>query len=471
MMKTAVLNGSPKGETSITMQYIKYVEKSFPEDDFTYIHAAQRCASFEKNSQMFENVMEQIEKSDLVIWAFPLYFLLVHSQYKRFIELIFERERSDVFKDKPAVSLSTSINFFDHTAHNYIRDVCTDFGMRYIDSFPAEMRYLMKEENRPHLLFFYERCRTRALVNVSADEQRSPGVTDNEKPAGSGWEIEKAEDRRSRRSPRVSIVTDADEGDSSLIEMIRQIEAFFPGTRQMNLKNIKMGPCLGCCECGFDNICAYEGKDDYIEAHRQKVMRADIIVFALSIRDRYFSSYWQRYLERSFYKTHQPSIAGKQVAFLVSGPLSENYNIREIINGYTETNGAHLVGIVTDEPNVGYRGENGLTVLAAELLYCFQNATSKPVSFLGTAGMRIFRDEVFSGLRVVFQEDHKYYRRHGVYDFPTRRVFRRIGIALLSLFLKLSPVRKQFISRMKEGMVQPYRKIIEQTTGTLHHYR
>lgn len=449
-MNIIILNGSPKGETSVTMQYIRYLEKSFPQDDFTYIHAAQRCALFEKQPDLFAEVMTQINTADLVVWAFPLYFLLVSSQYKRFIELIFERNKQDVFAGKHAFSLSTSIHFFDHTAHNYIRDICADLGMRYIDGFPAEMRYLMKEENRAQLLHFYNRCRTR----ITGGGQQNP--------AGPGWEIENKDDRISLRRPRVTIVTDGDASDNSLKEMVRDVESFFSGAEIMDLREIKMGACIGCCNCGFDNVCVYEGKDDFIEEHRQKVMEADIIIFALSIRDRYFSSYWQRYLERSFYRTHQPSIAGKQVAFLVSGPLSENYNIREILTGYTETNGAHLAAIVSDEQAAGKNVNQSPRVLAADLFYCFLNKAVKPNSFLGTAGRMIFRDEIFSTLRVVFQEDHKYYRKHGVYDFPQKKIFHRIGIFFLTLLVKLPPVRKQFKAQMKEGMVQPYRKIINE---------
>ena len=461
-MNIIILNGSPKGEQSVTLQYIKYLEKSFPGETFTYIHAARRCGVFEKDQDRFEEVMRQIAAADLVVWSFPLYFLLVHSQYKRFIELIYERNKQDVFYGTHTFSISTSINFFDHTAHNYIRDVCTDFGMQYIDSFPAEMQYIMQEKNRRHFLHFFNRCRERVLAAkahsaAAGANSAAAGPSTAAAPQGAGWEIETVDERRSRKSPRVSIVTDADSGDSSLIGMIRQIESFFPGTKTINLKQIKMGPCTGCCQCGFENTCVYEGKDDYIEEHRQKVMGADIIIFALSVKDRYLSSYWQRYLERSFYRNHQPSIDGKQVGFLISGPFSENYNIREILTGYTETNGANLIGIVSEGQSPAVLSP---AVLAADLFYYFQNDVEKPKSFLGVAGMLIFRDKIFSGLRLLFQQDHKYYRKHGVYDFPQRKVFRRIGISFLSLLLKLPPARRQFKSRMKEGMVSPFKKIL-----------
>ncbi|MBA7589669.1 hypothetical protein ES708_31758 [subsurface metagenome] len=64
--------------------------------------------------------------------------MLVCSQYKRFIELIFEKEAESFFKDKYVISLSTSIHFYDHTAQNYIRAICDDLGMKFFGYFAAD---------------------------------------------------------------------------------------------------------------------------------------------------------------------------------------------------------------------------------------------------------------------------------------------------------------------------------------------
>ena len=39
-MKVLVLNGSPKGEYSITLQTSLYLEKRFPEHDFQVLHGS-----------------------------------------------------------------------------------------------------------------------------------------------------------------------------------------------------------------------------------------------------------------------------------------------------------------------------------------------------------------------------------------------------------------------------------------------
>ena len=153
-MKIVVLGGSPKGEISVTMQYVKYMQKYLSEHDFTIIQAALPIKRLEKNQNDFFERIKQIYKADIIVWAFPLYYCLVCSAYKRFIELIFERSSASAFESKYAVSLSTSINFYDHTAHNYIRSISEDLGMKYIGFFSANMNDILSEQGRKKLESF-----------------------------------------------------------------------------------------------------------------------------------------------------------------------------------------------------------------------------------------------------------------------------------------------------------------------------
>ena len=129
-MKIVVLNGSPKGDVSVTRQYVLYLEKAFPQHQFVVLHVAQQSKKLERDSAAFDAVIDEVRSSDGVIWAFPLYILLVCSQYKRFIELISERGAESAFRGKHAATLSTSINYYDSNAHAYMRSVCEDLGMQ-----------------------------------------------------------------------------------------------------------------------------------------------------------------------------------------------------------------------------------------------------------------------------------------------------------------------------------------------------
>jgi len=455
-MKIIVLGGSPKGADSVTLQYVKYWEKCFPEHEYEYIYAAQRVALFEKQPSAFEAVMEKAAGADLVIWAFPLYFLLVHSSYMRFIEMIFDRSQEGVFRGKYTAAISTSIHFFDHTAHNYIHAVCDDLGMKYIQGVPAHMHDLMDKEMQPGLQAVFQRW----LETVKSKTGTLPAYAPVRK---NGY----GEYRPSGPAPEpldtgklVTIVADLPDGDSPVGRMVGRLRQSFPKSDLISLRDIRMGPCNGCLKCGFDNSCVYEGKDDLIEQHRGKVLTADIVVFAGAMNGRYLSSTWQRYLERSFNRTHQPTLAGKQIAFLISGPLSQNQNTREVLQGYTETMGGSLVSIISDETSDSSVIDSAIDAAAIVLKRYSEAGIRQPVSFLGTAGMKIFRDEIFGGLRFVFQSDHRYYKKHGIYDFPHKKRAVRLLMSLLIPVSKIPFLRKKISGRMKRMMVLPYKKVL-----------
>ncbi len=89
-----------------------------------------------------------------MIWAFPVYCLLVPAHYKRFIELLLERHVEASFQDKYAAILTTSIHYFDHTAHEYVRGICDDLGMKCVGGYSAEIYDLLQEEEQGRFLLF-----------------------------------------------------------------------------------------------------------------------------------------------------------------------------------------------------------------------------------------------------------------------------------------------------------------------------
>ena len=89
-MKITVLNGSPKGNTSITLQLINYIQKKIPGHEYKILNIAQKIKKISKDIEVFDEIIDIVKSSDGVIWSFPLYVMNVCSQYQRFIELIFE---------------------------------------------------------------------------------------------------------------------------------------------------------------------------------------------------------------------------------------------------------------------------------------------------------------------------------------------------------------------------------------------
>ena len=459
-MKITVLNGSPKGDISVTMQYVHYIQKKFPQHELKILNVAQRIKKLERDEAAFQEILAEVQSSDGVLWAFPVYFLLVPSQYKRFIELIAERGAEAVFERKYTAALTTSIHFYDHTAHNYLHAVCDDLDMRYVGSFSADMSDLMKEKERAGLLLFaaefFEAIKNQSPTSKSywpvtlRQFEYSPGVADAKIDVG---------------DKRILIVTDAEAHQTNLIGMVERFRASFAdskGIQVVNLNDLNIkGGCLGCLHCGYDNHCAYEGKDDYVEFYNTQVKAADILIFAGAIKDRYLSFRWKMFFDRSFFNGHTPTLSGKQVGCIISGPLSQNHNLRQILEGWLELQPANPAGFVSDEFGDAAHIDGLLQDLARRLVRFAANDYVRPSTFLGVAARKLFRDEIWGRLRVVFQADHRAYKRLKFYDFPQKDVGTRAINLVLPLLLRIPRVRKEFTRRIKSGMISPYRKVIE----------
>lgn len=457
-MKIIVLNGSPKGEMSVTMQYVNFIQKKFPQHELKILNISQKIKKIEKDERAFQEIIDEIKSSDGVLWAFPLYVFLVASQYKRFIELISEKGVEDVFKNKYTAVLTTSIHFFDHTAHNYMNAICDDLDMKYAESFSADMHDLLKEQERERLILFAQNFFEAIEKNVPTSKHYKPltyskfnyihGIVENKIDGG---------------NKKIIVLTDSEDNQTNLGRMIETFKkSFTSDVEVINLNNIDIkGGCLGCIHCGYDNICVYHDKDEFTEFYNMKIKNADVLIFAGTIKDRYLSSRWKLFFDRSFFNTHTPSVIGKQIGFIISGPLSQIPNLRQILEAYTELQHANCAGFITDEYEDSAELDALLQNFADRLIRFADKNYIKPPTFLGVGGMKIFRDDIWGKLRFVFQADHRFYKKHGIYDFPQKDYKIRFRNEIMILLTKIPSFRKEFTRRIKEEMIKPYQKIFE----------
>lgn len=457
-MKIAVLNGSPKGKKSATMHSVFYLQKKFPRHEWRIVDISRRIQAIEKNEKAFRDILEEIRSADGVLWGTPVYVTLVPSQYKRFIELVFEKGTGEAFRGKPAAVLTTSIHFFDHMAHAYLNGVCDDLGMKFIGSFSPDMYDLLKRKERVRLEGFAEDF-LRAVENGSPAARHYAPLAARRFVYVPG----EGEGRVDPGDKKIVLITDVREEDTNLKGMIDRFAASF--SRKIDIFNLYDldigGGCLGCCQCGVDGVCTWEGKDGYIDFYRSRVMTADILVFAGVIRDRFLSWKWKQFLDRRFFHTHIPTLTGKQVGFIVSGPLGQIGNLREILEAYTQWEQANFAGSVTDEYGESPEIDGLLETLAARLAALSKSGYVKPRNFLGVGSAKVFRDDIWGRLRMVFQVDHRYYRKHGFYDFPQKRYRMRLKNGLMMLLTRIPAVRKAFPGRFVDEMIKPHRHVIE----------
>jgi multimeric flavodoxin WrbA len=457
-MKIVVLNGSPKGPVSVTMQYVEYIARRHPEHELKVFHVAQKIHGLEKDPGRFEAIVEEIGSADGVLWAFPLYILLVSSQYKRFIELIAERSASEAFRGRYAAALSTSINFYDNAAHAYIRGISEDLGMRYLGFYSANMHDLMRKPEQERLELF-ARSFFQGIENKETPQRMYHPV----QYVRSSLSLTPALRRIPVSNKRVVVLSDARPQHHNLRAMTHRFaESFEDPVELYNLYDLDIkGGCMGCLRCGSENRCAYTGKDGFMDFYNSVLKQADVIVFAGTIVDRQLSWKWRQFFDRSFFNCHTPSLVGKQIAFLLSGPLSQLPELRQVYEAWMEIQRSNLVGFVSDEEFGGCGIEERIDSLAGQLLRQAQSGYVRPRTFLGIAGMKVFRDDIWGGLRIVFRADHRAYKRLGVYDFPQNKIGRQILVRLGWFVTGLPGIRRRFPQMIKQQMIQPYRKVLD----------
>ena len=458
-MRISVLNGSPKGDLSVTMQYVHFIRKRFPQHDLKVFNIAQQIKRIEKDEKAFQEIIDDVKSSQAVLWAFPLYVFLVPSQFKRFIELISERGVKEAFQRRYTAVLTTSIHFFDHTAHNYMHAICDDLDMKYVGAFSADMYDLLKEREREKLVMFagnfLEAVQNRTLTSKSFEP-----LTYRKFDYIPGDVQKKIDDR----GKKIVILTDSEDDQTNLLRMIDRLRGSFSDPVEMiNLNHLDIkGGCLGCIRCGHDNTCIYQDKDEFVQFYNTKLKTADILIFAGMIRDRYLSSKWKQFFDRAFFNTHTPSLVGKQIGLIISGPLSQIPNLRQILEAYTEWQQANLVDVITDEHGDSIEMDALLQSFAERLIHLADERYVKPATFLGVGGMKIFRDDVWGRLRFPFRADDRFYKKHGIYDFPQKDYKARIMNRVLILLTKIPSMRKEiYVNRIKTEMIKPFQKIIE----------
>jgi len=454
-LKIIILNGSPKGDVSVTMQYVAYMQKKFPDHNYQTLNVAQDIRKIEKNEELFASLMETVRSADIVIWAFPLYYLLVCSQYKQFIELVFERQSGNVFSGKYTASLSTSIHFFDQTAHNYVHSICDDLDMKYCGFYSAEMMDLLKEEERNRFQKFLNLLFTAVKEKISFQRENAQLVF-------SSWSYVPGPEVKSFETSgkKVVILTDSRDKSANCQKMNdRLMQAFSLSAELVNLHDIDIrSGCLGCCRCGYDNVCVYS--DGYHDFYIKLLGKADIIVMSGTVHDRYLSSTWKQFFDRSFFKGHIPGLKGKQIGFVISGPLAQLPYLREALSAWADNGGCHAL-FVTDEVGNSEKLDELLDATAIRLLRCAEAGYIPPPTFYSVGGHKIFRDNIYGNMRIAFQADYRYYKTHRMFDFPQKDFKTRIFNIFFTPLIKIRGIRKKVFSNLKHHMIKPFESVLK----------
>ena len=79
-MKILIINGSPRGRYSVTLQSCLYLEKNFPEHEFEFLNVGSGIHIFERD---MSGAVEAIVSAELLVFAYPVYYFRAFLRYNR----------------------------------------------------------------------------------------------------------------------------------------------------------------------------------------------------------------------------------------------------------------------------------------------------------------------------------------------------------------------------------------------------
>ena len=442
-MNVLVINGSPKGNNSITLQTVLYLEKLNPQHQFDILNAGAKIKSLEKD---FAPAIEAINQADVLLFSYPVYTFIAPCQLHRFIELM--KEHGVNVAGKAATQITTSKHFYDVTAHQYIQDNCQEMGMNYVRGLSADMEDLTTKKGQKQAVDFWNHfcwCVEKEYfepVHVMPIALSYHQATVPKKAADA-------------KDGDVVIITDCTPENESLSAMIARFQAVLPKkTRVVNISEYPFkGGCLGCFNCAVDGTCIY--KDGFDTFLRENIQKADAMIYAFTIRDHSMGARFKMYDDRQFCNGHRTVTIGMPVGYLVSGCYSVEKNLQTIIEGRANVGQNILTGVATDEfdPNAE------IDRLADELVYALEHKNVGPQNFLGIGGMKIFRDLIYQ-IQGMMRADHKFFKAQGQYDFPQKNKGQILFMYLVGAMLGNKKLKAKMGGKMNEGMLMPYKKVL-----------
>ncbi len=445
-MNILVINGSPKGKYSITLQTVNYLQKLYPEHSFDVLDAGHRIKALERD---FSPAIEAIQKAEIILFSYPVYTFIAPYQLHRFIELL--KTNGISLEGKFATQLTTSKHFYDVTALRYIQDNCADLGLKYIKGLSADMDDLLTEKGQKEARDFLEFVEFSFKNNI----YEKPSVTNSpfvSKP------VNVPENNSNSKNGDIAIITNCENNDTQLKNMIARFQSKCNHkTRVINIGEYPFkGGCLGCFNCAVSGKCVY--KDGFDEFLRGTIQTAQAIVIAFTIKDHSMGASFKLYDDRQFCNGHRTVTMGMPIGYLISGNYSEEFNLQMIVEGRAQVGGNFLAGVATDEVNP----DGEIDKLAQILDYALKAKYVPPQNFYGIGGMKIFRDLIWQ-MQGMMKADHKFYKSHGQYDFPQKKRGRMMLMYLVGAMLSSEAIKSKMGNKMNEGMLMPYKKLLDKT--------
>lgn len=454
VMKIVVLNGSPKGEHSVSLQFLNFIKKRYSNVEFEIFHIGKFIAKLENTPSELEKICDIIKEAQAVIWVSPVYHFTIPFQVKKFVELINSRGLSHVFNQKYSSSILSSIHFYDTFAESYIQGVSEDWNMSYFKGHLPHMEDLKEKKHQKLLTDFFEKFKYSIENNhyIPKNHANQAIETPVYSPLNTG-------DKIKSDKYKILLLTDNSSKNGNIKKMIDVfIKNSINNIEIVNLDELETkGGCLGCCKCAFDEKCVY--KDELNSFFENKYLNADAYIMAFPIIDRYFSSTVKRFWDRSFKFGHKSRVIGKKVVYLIEGDYLNTPTVKQDIEARTSIMETPLIDVIYDTVPSELLTKH-LCQTSELLIHSLDKDYKSSENFHSVAGHKIFRDFLYH-YSVLFYSDHLFYKKERKYDFPQKRFGLKIFTVIMRQILKITPIRKGFYKQATERMADSSKRIVE----------
>ncbi len=442
-MNVLVLSGSPKGRNSLTLQTMRFIARSFPDDNFQFFHVSTSWNCIEKHLPALKMALD---KADILVNAYPVYSFYPPAQFMHAWEVLApELKGRDLF----FTQVTTSKKVLDTLAHGYFKRNADELKLKFIPGLYADQDDLPKAQGQADALAFWTAVR-HAVRNQIYDTPAAVIPA----PLLTGWP--QTDEKVRKDGYDTLILTDCKPDDTVLQTMIREFQRNYAyPVRIFNIRDFRLrSGCMGCLKCALKGHCVY--KDGFEELVKNCHEKADATVIACSIQNHGISPELKAYFDRTYFNGHRPPDGRKSVGYLVNGNLADEPEMAALLNGYTEFRHTCGCGIATNETG----RENSIKMLAERLEYSLENQLLLPRNFIGEACMKMFRDLVFV-LRGVLRVDHRYFQKNGLYDFPQDQT-ERIGESMRAGMLLSSPeLERELGMTFLQAMVKEHQNVVD----------
>lgn len=272
-MKTLIINCSPKAKISLTGKSIKFLDKMFPEDEFTM---CIDCVD-----HLTDEVKAAIPGKDLVIFTSSIFHGTTHAQ----MTPMMEEYVSIADKSVPVTYFTTSNMLCENFAHNYMKSFFTHRGIKFLRSDSMRDECILSDRGKEELYNWFAYLKSIVLK----EELESKVVTANYVKTVSG----------SPETPTAVIIDSADKEDPDILAAVAKAKAKFEKhgipVDVLTLRDTKINYCSACMLCYSDRECVV--KDDFDSIVNQ-VYSHDIIITACMTDSSQFSTLHEKFIQR-----------------------------------------------------------------------------------------------------------------------------------------------------------------------------